>query len=107
MVVIDEGFMDLHAGSKVHNLRPAADVLFRSAAEIYGPRVIGVVLTGGDGDGTDGLRAIKAAGGLCVVQEPEDADDPSMPLSALYGDHPDYVVSLDEMAGLLTRLAKG
>ncbi len=81
-------------------------MLFRSAAEVYGPRVIGVVLTGGDGDGTDGLRAIKAAGGLSVVQEPEGAADPSMPLSALHGGDPDHVVSLDEMAGLLTGLVR-
>ena len=106
MVVIDEGFVGLQAGPKVHQTRPAADVLFQSAAEVYGPRVIGVVLTGGDSDGTNGLRAIKAAGGLCVVQEPDEAADPSMPLSALYGDHPDHVVSLDEMAGLLTRLVR-
>ena len=107
MFVIDKGFVGLHAGPKVHQSRPAADVLFQSAAEVYGPRVIGVVLTGGDSDGTNGLRAIKAAGGLCVVQEPEEAANPSMPLSALRGDHPDHVVSLDEMAGLLTRLVRG
>ena len=104
MAVLDEGFVGLDAGERVRSVRPAADVLFRSAAEVYGPRVIGVVLTGGDGDGTDGLRAIKAAGGLSIDQEPGAAVDPSMPLTALYGDHPDHVVSLDEMAGLLTRL---
>ncbi|RYC28937.1 chemotaxis protein CheB [Lichenibacterium minor] len=104
MVVFDEGFIGLHAGPKVHHSRPAADVLFRSAAEVYGPRVIGVVLTGGDGDGTDGLRAIKAAGGISVVQEPDEAIDPSMPRSALQGGSPDYRVPLDEMAELLTRL---
>ncbi len=107
MVVIDEGFVGLHAGPKVHHSRPAADVLFRSAAEVYGPRVIGVVLTGGDGDGADGLRAIKAAGGLSVVQEPEGAADPGMPLSALHIGDPDHVVSLDEMAGLLSQLVRG
>ena len=64
------------------------------------------MLTGGNSDGTNGLRAIKAAGGLCVVQEPEEAANPSMLLSALYGDHPDHVVSLDELAGLLTRLVR-
>ena len=104
MAVIDEGFIGLQAGPKIRHTRPAADVLFRSAAEVYGPRVIGVVLTGGDGDGTDGLRAIKAAGGISVVQEPDEAIDPSMPRSALQGDSPDYRVPLDEMAELLTRL---
>ena len=104
MAVIDEGFVGLHAGPKVHHSRPAADVLFRSAAEVYGPRVIGVVLTGGDGDGTDGLRAIKAAGGIGVVQEPGEAADPGMPRSALQGDSPDHRVRLEAMAELLTQL---
>ena len=104
MAVVDEGFVGLHRGPQVRHVRPAADVLFRSAAEVYGPRVIGVVLTGGDGDGTDGLRAIKAAGGLSIVQEPSEAVDPSMPRSALQGDSPDYCVSLDKMADLLMRL---
>ena len=85
-------------------MRLAADVLFRSAAEVYGPRVIGVVLTGGDG--TEGLRAIEAAGDLSVVQEPEEAADAGMPLSALRGDHPDFVVPLDGVAGLLARLVE-
>ncbi|MGI4765052.1 MAG: chemotaxis protein CheB [Janthinobacterium lividum] len=104
MVVLDEGFVGLHAGPKVRHSRPAADVLFRSAAEVYGPRVIGVVLTGGDGDGTDGLRAIERAGGIGIVQKPDDAVNPSMPLSAIRGVDPDYCVPLDGMAGLLTRL---
>ena len=106
LVVIDEGFVGLRAGQKVHGARPAADVLFRSAAEVYGPRVIGVVLTGGDGDGTDGLRAIGRAGGIGIVQDPGEAVDPSMPLSALRADHPDYTVPLDAVAELLARLIK-
>jgi two-component system chemotaxis response regulator CheB len=104
LVVVAPGFLMLRAGPKVHFSRPAADVLFQSAAEVYGPRVIGVVLTGGDHDGTEGLRRIKAAGGVSVVQDPSEARDPSMPRSALIGDHPNHQASLDEMAALLTRL---
>lgn len=107
LAVASPGFMFLRAGPKEHFLRPAADVLFRSAAEVYGPRVIGVVLTGGGVDGTDGLRAIKAVGGLSVVQEPDEALAPSMPLSAIFGDSPDYRVRMADMAGLLTRLVGG
>jgi two-component system chemotaxis response regulator CheB len=104
LVVVAPGFLMHRAGPKVHFTRPAAAVLFQSAAEVYGPRVIGVVLTGGDYDGTEGLRATKAAAGMSVVQDPNEARDPSMPRSALTGGHPDHQVSLDEMAALLTRL---
>src|SRR5258706_5313299 len=81
LVVRSCGKLGLDAGPKVRHARPAADRLFQSAAEVYGPRVIGIVLTGGDHDGTDGLRAIKAAGGITMVQHPGEAKDPSMPQS--------------------------
>jgi two-component system chemotaxis response regulator CheB len=76
-------------------------------AEVYGPRVIGVVLTGRGEDGTAGLREIKAAGGVSVVQDPHEARAPQMPLSALIGDRAALKVSLGEMAGLLVRLVVG
>jgi two-component system chemotaxis response regulator CheB len=80
--------------------------LFESAAEVYGDRVIGVVLTGGDSDGTAGLRAIHAAGGVAVIQDPGEATDPSMPDSALRDDHPDFCVRLEDMGRLLTSLSR-
>lgn len=104
LTTVAPGHLHLDQGPKVKFSRPSADVLFRSAAELYGPRVIGVVLTGGDSDGTDGVKAIKAAGGMSVVQEPMEARDPGMPSNALSGDHPDYKVLLDDMAALLVRL---
>jgi two-component system chemotaxis response regulator CheB len=107
LIVTSDGHLGLDAGPKVRFSRPAADSLFRSAAEIYGPRVIGVVLTGGDGDGTAGLTAIKAAGGLCVVQSPLEAESPDMPISALTGDHPDHCLPLAQIGPLLVRLVGG
>jgi two-component system, chemotaxis family, protein-glutamate methylesterase/glutaminase len=104
LVVVAPGNLILRRGKKVHFARPAADVLFRSAAEVYGRRVIGVVLTGGDGDGADGLRAIRAAGGVAVVQDPDEAAAPGMPRNAVINASPDYRVSLDTMASLLTSL---
>jgi two-component system chemotaxis response regulator CheB len=82
----------------------SADVLFESAAEVFGPRVIGVVLSGCDGDGTAGLRAIKEAGGLCLVQHPTDAEVPSMPISAVRDDGPDYVLPVGMLGLVLARL---
>ena len=107
MTIMQQGYLRLDQGPKVQFTRPAADPLFCSAAELYGPRVIGVVLTGGGSDGTAGLRKIKALGGVSVVQDPEEAGAPPMPQNALIGDSPDFKVPLSEMAALLVRLQRG
>lgn len=84
--------------------RPSIDVLFRSAALAYGPRVVGVVLTGFLSDGAEGLREIKQAGGLAVVQDPDTAPFPDMPLNALRATRVDHCVRLDALPALLVRL---
>ncbi len=81
--------IQLSHGAKVHFTRPAVDPLFTSAAAAFGNRVVGVILSGGDGDGTEGLRAIKMNGGAALVQDPEEAMVPSMPHSALMSAYPD------------------
>jgi two-component system chemotaxis response regulator CheB len=96
----------LRRGPHENRTRPAIDPLFRSAAIAYGPRVIGVILTGVLDDGTAGLAAIKCCGGLSVVQDPMDAAWPDMPRSALERDHADYVVGLAELPDLLVRLCR-
>ncbi|MEW6127458.1 MAG: chemotaxis protein CheB [Acidobacteriota bacterium] len=98
--------MSLSHGPKENRFRPAIDPLFRSAAQSFGASVIGIVLTGGLDDGTAGLRAIKQMGGTTIVQNPEEAYAPSMPLSALSNVEVDHCVKLSEMAGLLARLVK-
>jgi two-component system, chemotaxis family, protein-glutamate methylesterase/glutaminase len=85
--------------------RPAVDVMFRTAAESYGPRVIGIVLTGMLSDGSLGLQLIHEAGGVTIVQDPEDALFPSMPQNALQHVRVDAVLPLPEIAQEIIRLA--
>lgn len=98
--------MGLSRGPKENRARPAIDPLFRTAAAAYGPRVIGVILTGMLDDGTAGLAAVKERGGLSVVQEPLDALYPSMPESALRYVGADFVLPVSQMSALLARLVR-
>src|SRR5438045_314309 len=82
MLLID-GHIHLTAGPKEHGFRPAVDPLFRTAARAYGPRVVGVVLSGGLHDGTRGLKEIKEHGGVAIVQDPDEAPVSGMPSSAI------------------------
>lgn len=91
-------------GPKENRFRPSIDGLFRSAAYTYGPRVIGVVLTGYLDDGTSGLWSVQRMGGVAVVQEPRDAEQPSMPTNALEFVAADHVVPLAQLGTLLVGL---
>jgi two-component system chemotaxis response regulator CheB len=93
-------------GPKENRHRPAIDPLFRSAAWSFGPRVVGVVLTGNLDDGTAGLWAIKTCGGTTVVQEPREALHPEMPTNALMHNRIDHRLPLEEIGPLLARLAR-
>lgn len=105
-LLIEEGRVRVTRGPKENRFRPAVDPLFRSAAYVYGSRVIGIVLSGGLDDGTAGLWRIKFNGGLAIVQDPSDAEVTSMPESALREVQVDYCIPADEMAGLLITLVK-
>jgi two-component system chemotaxis response regulator CheB len=98
--------MRLYRGPKENGNRPAVDPMFRSAAIAYGPRVIGVVLSGSLDDGTSGLLAIKRRGGIAVAQDPDDAMFASMPQSAIDHVDVDYVTKLDRLPALLYELSK-
>ncbi|MBH8567584.1 chemotaxis protein CheB [Microvirga sp. STS02] len=91
-------------GPRENHYRPAADTLFRSAAVAYGARTVGVVLTGMLYDGTAGLEFIKRCGGVTIVQDPGEAEFPSMPETALQNVDVDYVVPLHQMAALLAEI---
>lgn len=105
-LLLRPGKMLVRRGPNENRTRPAVNALFRSAAIHYAGRVTGVVLTGLLDDGTDGLIAIKAAGGLSVVQDPADAEWPSMPRNALKRDHVDHSLPLDQLGPLLERLVR-
>ncbi len=105
-MLVRPGRILMRRGPYENRTRPAVNALFRSAALAYGGRVIGVVLTGLLDDGTEGLIAIKAAGGLSVVQDPEDAAWPSMPRNALKRDHVDRIAPISAMANLLEVLTR-
>ena len=99
-------YLRVTRGPKENRSRPAVDPLFRSAAYAFGPRVIGVILTGGLDDGTAGLWSIKSRGGTAIVQDPEEAVAPSMPLSALKHVSVDHCMRLEEIAPLLVKLSR-
>ena len=105
-LLVERGYVRVTKGPKENRFRPAVDPLFRSAAYIYGTRVIGVVLSGALDDGTAGLWAIKLRGGTAIVQEPSDAVFRSMPLNALDNVKVDYQVPVAEIGPLLSRLTR-
>jgi two-component system chemotaxis response regulator CheB len=91
-------------GPKENSQRPAVNALFRSAAVIYGPRVVGVILSGALEDGATGLWWIKRHGGVAIVQDPRDAQFPGMPQTALTAVDVDYCAYSDAIPGILIRL---
>jgi two-component system, chemotaxis family, protein-glutamate methylesterase/glutaminase len=105
-MLIAHGHIHLSSGPRENRTRPAINPLFRSAALAYGPRVIGVILTGMLDDGTVGLWEIKRRGGIAVVQSPDDAQYRQMPESAIQNVSTDYQVPIDQMGHLLISLAK-
>jgi two-component system chemotaxis response regulator CheB len=103
-LLVRPGSMEVVRGAKENGHRPAVDALFRTASAAYGPRVIGVVLSGHQDCGTAGMASIKARGGISVIQAPGSALVPEMPQSVLARVPVDHVVEPRELPGLLVRL---
>jgi two-component system chemotaxis response regulator CheB len=98
--------LELSRGPRENWARPAIDPLFRTAAEIYGPDVVGIVLSGRLNDGTAGLYEIKRRGGIAIVQDPREAEAESMPRSAFENVPVDYCLPVVEIPTLLVRLVR-
>jgi two-component system chemotaxis response regulator CheB len=104
-LLLDEGpQMALSADDLVHHSRPSIDVLFESAAHVYKDRLLGIILTGANEDGSAGLAAVHDSGGTTVVQTPQSARSPQMVMSALKLRPADLVLCLEDIAELLRRL---
>ncbi|MGI8643472.1 MAG: chemotaxis protein CheB [Thermomicrobiales bacterium] len=104
-LVLQTGSVRVVYGPKENRCRPAVDVLFRGAAVAYGPRVVGVLLSGLLSDGTAGMRAIKQRGGLALVQHPREALFGAMPANAIAGDDIDAILPLADLSARLVELA--
>lgn len=105
-LLVEAQALALSTDPPVHYARPAIDVLFESAADAYGARLLGLLLTGASADGALGLAAIKARGGCAVVQDPADAECRVMPEAALAATEVDYVLPLAAIPELLIRLCQ-
>jgi two-component system chemotaxis response regulator CheB len=106
-MVVQSGRIGVYRGPRENTHRPSVDVLFRTAAHHFGPRVIGIVLSGALDDGSAGLAAVKTGGGIAVVQDPSDALVASMPQRALERTDVDYSLAVREIAPLLCALVAG
>jgi two-component system chemotaxis response regulator CheB len=105
-LLFEDGLLRLNRGPRENAVRPAIDTLFRSAAATHASRVVGVILSGLLDDGAAGLLAVHRAGGVTVVQHPEDAQFDEMPLSALMHGPIDHILPLAEIPALLDQLAR-
>lgn len=105
-LLLDPGpVLSLSADELVNYSRPSIDVLFESAVDVYAERLLGVILTGASEDGAAGLAAVRRAGGVTVVQDPEEAQAPLMTVAALKRTAVDYVLPLVRIADLLAALS--
>ncbi|HEX8575934.1 MAG TPA: chemotaxis protein CheB [Flavobacterium sp.] len=104
--MVKDGFIKINQGPHENKYRPSIDILFRSVAVNYGHRVIGVILTGLLEDGTSGMHAIKRSGGICIVQEPSEAEYADMPRSVLNKIEVDYQATMKDIPVIIKEILK-
>lgn len=103
-LLVEFGYFSLSVDAPVSYARPSIDVLLESAADVYGDRAIGVLLTGANRDGVRGLSRLKAQGGVAIVQDPDTAESPILPRAAIAAVSVDRVLSLTQIAPYLVHL---
>ncbi|GGM20394.1 chemotaxis protein CheB [Pseudomonas asuensis] len=104
LLIEQDRTLSLSREERVHFSRPSIDVLFESAADVFGEHLCGVLLTGANEDGAAGLRAIHRSGGMTIVQDPAEALVPTMPEAALKLFTPDFVLPVRDINTLLVEL---
>ncbi|BAY24616.1 CheB methylesterase [Calothrix sp. NIES-2100] len=105
-LLVEPGFFALSTDEPVSYARPSIDVLFESAADVYGAQVIGVILTGANEDGVQGLKMVKLHFGIAIVQEPTTAECPVMPKAAINAVAVDWILPLEAIAKKLVYLCQ-
>jgi two-component system chemotaxis response regulator CheB len=100
-LLVDRGSLALSTDAPVLSARPSIDVLFETAADAYGSRAIGLILTGASDDGARGLAKIQGRGGMALVQDPSTAECAVMPLAAIAATHTEHVLPLETIAPFL------
>jgi len=105
--LVERGYFSLSTEAPVRYSRPSIDVTFGSAADSYGHRTVGIVLTGANADGADGLRRISDRGGLAIVQDPTTAESPTMPAAAQTAVPRARILTLQGIAAFLASLPAG
>ncbi|MBD2242772.1 chemotaxis protein CheB [Nostoc sp. FACHB-888] len=103
-LLVEPGHFALSTDEPVSYARPSIDVLFESAADVYSQQVIGVILTGANQDGMQGLKKIKSLGGLTIVQEPATAESEVMPEAAISAVAVDWILTLSNIASQMVKL---
>lgn len=106
-MLVDDGFLALSLEASVAHSRPSVDVLFETAADSFGPRLVAVVLTGANNDGSRGVVKVRAAGGVVLVQDPEEAERQEMPEAAIATGEKVEILPLARMSRRLTELDAG
>lgn len=104
LLVEPDGSFTLTVDERVNYARPSIDVLFETAAETFRDKLIGIILTGANNDGSRGLKKIKDMGGMAIVQDPSTAEVDSMPRAAIQACRVDHVLSIEEIAAFLNKL---
>jgi len=105
LLIEKDGMFSLDFSEKVNFSRPSIDITFASAADAFGEKAIGILLSGANADGVDGMQAIKNAGGLAVVQDPKTAEVSFMPAQAILNIAVDKILKIDEIAAFINSLA--